>query len=74
MWDNYTNFIGKVKTAYRRVFKANGKRMMVIVEVTKIEIEKQKRHSIYDRYYETECVYKADNHHSQCDVDLEVSA
>lgn len=73
LWNDYTEILGQIKTAYRRVYRASGKRMMVIVEVTKLRLEKLKRHSIYDRTFEPEVLYEADNHHSQCDVDIEVA-
>lgn len=73
MWNDFISYHGQVKVNVDRVFKANGKRMMVIVEVCKAHITRDVRHSVYDRYYETEREYEADNHHNQRPMDLEVA-
>ena len=54
------HYTGQVRTAYTRVFRKNGNRMMVIVEVTKIHIERQR----YKDHYslpETEYAYDAES-------------
>ena len=49
--DEYTNYYCSIETAYTRVFKKNGERMMIIINVTSMKIEKWERKSIYDRDY-----------------------
>ena len=45
--DNFTYYCGQIKTAPHRVFKADGRRLMVIIEITAAQIEKQTRHDIW---------------------------
>ena len=47
--DEYTNYYCNIETAFTRVFKSNGDRMMIIINVTSVKIEKWERKSIYDR-------------------------
>ena len=74
MWNNFTTYHGQVQVNVDRVFKANGKRMMVIVEVCKLKITRDTRPNIYEQYYTTEREYTADSGYRQRAMDLEVSA
>lgn len=59
IYSQRVHYVGQVRTAYTRVFRNNGKRMMVIVEVTKIHIERQ-RYNDYHSLPETEYEYNAE--------------
>ena len=60
LYDNFTHYTGQVRTAWRRVFNRQGKRIMIIVEVTKLHIEKQTRTSIYEQTMKTQYEYDAE--------------
>ena len=60
LYDNFTHYVGQVRTAYRRVFNRQGKRIMVIVEVTKIHIEKQTRPDLWTQTMTTQYSYDAE--------------
>lgn len=60
IWDKFTHYVGQVRTAYRRVFNKQGRRIMVIVEVTKIHIEKQTRPDTWTQRMETKYEYNAE--------------
>ena len=57
--DNWTHYVGQVRTAWRRVFSRTGKRIMVIVEVTGLHIEKQTRPDSWTEYMTTQYEYNA---------------
>ena len=73
MYNNFVSYHGQVKTNITRVFKQNGKRMMVIIEVCKMVLTRDVRHSVYEQYYKTEKEYKAENNSTQRPFDLEVA-
>lgn len=60
IWNTFTHYVGQIRTAYRRVFNKQGKRIMVIVEVTKIHIEKQTRPDTYTQTMTTQYSYDAE--------------
>lgn len=70
IYDRFTHFVGQVETAVHRVFKADGKRMMVIIEVTGFHIERQRRSNVYQKYLETDRVYEANSHNVGYDIDF----
>ena len=49
--DPFTNYYCNLETAFTKVFKSNGNRMMIIVNVAAAKINKWERQSIYDRNY-----------------------
>ena len=46
-----TSYHCDIKSAFTRVFRSNGNRMMIIVTITAVHIKKWQRESYYDRYY-----------------------
>lgn len=72
MWNNFTSYHGQVQTNVDRVFKSDGKRIMVIVEVCKLHITRDTRPNVYEQYYTTEREYIADSGNRQRPNDLEV--
>lgn len=59
IYSQWIHYVGQVRTAYTRVFRNNGKRMMVIIEITKLHIERQ-RYRDYHSMPETEYEYNAE--------------
>ena len=59
IYNEFVHYIGQTKTAFTRVYNKNYKRIMVIVEVTDISIERQQRKSVYDNKLETKYKYNA---------------
>ena len=60
IYDDFTHYTGQVRTSWRRVFNRQGKRIMVIVEITKLHIEKQTRTSVYEHTMKTQYEYNAE--------------
>lgn len=52
--DNFTHYAGQIRTAPHRVYKKDGRRVMVIIEITAAKIEKQCRRDIWSEYQTTE--------------------
>lgn len=48
--DRFTGYYGQIATAPHRVYKQDGKRTMIIIEVTAICLEKQSRHDVWSDY------------------------
>ena len=72
--NDYKSWHGQFKTCYNRVFKANGKRLMVIVTVTDIHLETWERDSRYERYYHKTDQWDVHSHYRQGFADLEVAS
>ena len=61
-------------TSIQRVFKSDGRRIIVIISVNKIHIEKWARHSVWEKYNQKEEEYDADTHYVCGDMrDIEVA-
>ena len=48
----FASFHGQIDTAYTKVYRSSGKRMMVIITVTAAEVVKSERSSVYQAYYQ----------------------
>lgn len=72
IYDNFTCYVGQIRTAYRRIYNKSGKRIMVIVELTKVHIEKQTRPDVWTQIMKTEYEYNAEvyRHGDQGDVEV----
>lgn len=68
--DNFTHFIGQIQTAPHRIYKKDGRRIMVIIEITGVKIEKQRRTSVYNEFSTAE-IYEAHNHNHEADFELD---
>ena len=55
--DRFSGLYGQIKTAAHRVYRADGKRIMVIVEIIAAHIEKQSRKDVWSEY-KTTAVYE----------------
>jgi hypothetical protein len=69
--NNFTVYCGEIRTAAHRVYKSNGKRLMIIIEITAAKIEKQCRRDIWSEY-KTEATYTARTH-SNIEGDYEIA-
>lgn len=70
--DRFCHILGNVSTVYHKIYNKTGKRVMVIVEIVKVELNVEKRESIYSDKYIIVVKYNADNHHSQPALDIEI--
>ncbi len=66
-WIDYT---GQIRTAPHRVYKADGKRMCVVIEITGIKIERRTRKDVWSEYDIVEAVYEAKNGNYEYDIEL----
>ena len=48
--DRFSGLYGQIKTAAHRVYRADGRRIMVIVEIIAAHIEKQSRRDVWSEY------------------------
>lgn len=56
--DRFTGFYGQITTAAHRVYKSDGRRIMVIIEIIAVNLEKQSRRDVWSEY-KTEATYTA---------------
>ncbi len=71
--NDFVHLVGQVDTAYQKIYNRQGKRIMIIVEVTRLHIEKKVRKHLYEQEMKTVAVYDADNGHRQTFDEREVA-
>lgn len=69
MIDRFNHVVGQIKTAPHRVYKNDGSRLMVIIEITGINLQKQERHTIWDEF-KTARTYEAHTWNTENDIEL----
>ena len=68
--DRFTRYYGNIRTATHRVYKANGKRVCVIIEVTAIDFQKLERKAVWSKFIESETEYKVSVPNYECDYEV----
>lgn len=69
----FTNYNCEFKTAYTKIFTKSYKRMMIIITVTSVHIEKWQRETVYNRSYELKNSFDAKNNYSSGEYpDIEI--
>ena len=72
--NNFVHYGGQIRVAQHKIYREDGRRICVIIEVTKIHLERLSRTSVYEREMKVDRVYDADNHHQIPSFDIEVAA
>lgn len=67
--DKFTSFVGQIETVPHRIFRSNGKRICVIIEVTSLKIERQERSDVWSEY-KTVRTYEARNFNTEKDFEV----
>lgn len=64
-YDNFTTYYYHARTVAHKVYNDRlNKRMMVIIELVKIDIDRSSRRDVWSNF-ETECSYSAENNHAE---------
>lgn len=71
IYNDYINYYYDIKTVTHRVWKVDGRRQMVIIEIVAVNIKEYSRQSIYDQEYkETGVEYDTKNYSYDYDIEL----
>lgn len=65
----FREYLGQIKTAPHRVYRSDGKRLCVIIEVVGIEINRRERTNVWDDY-EEKITYTASNYNAEKDYEV----